>query len=240
MLTYEFLKAKPKELLSATGLTVAEFEQLFSAFALAYQAKYQADTTVDGKPRQRKSGGGTKGKLQRLEDKLLFILVYQKTYPLQTMQGLHFNLSQSQTNHLIHRLAPVLQEALTQLAMKPERDGTTLAESETAQTQPADWQVDGSERRRQRPKDKDKQRDHYSGKKKSHTDKNLLVINPETNRVVYLSPTKPGKTHDKKLADQEGIVYPRGTTLAKDTGFQGYEPAGVITFQPKKSQEELS
>ena len=87
MLTYEFLKVKPKELLSATGLTVVEFEQLFSAFALAYQAKYQADTTVDGKPRQRKSGGGTKGKLQRLEDKLLFILVYQKTYPLQTMQG---------------------------------------------------------------------------------------------------------------------------------------------------------
>ena len=80
----------------------------------------------------------------------------------------------------------------------------------------------------------------YSGKKKSHTDKNLLVINPETNRVVYLSPTEPGKTHDKKLADQEDIAYPRGTTLAKDTGFQGYEPAGVITAQPKKSKEELS
>lgn len=240
MLTYEFLKTKPKELLSATGLTVVEFEQLLAAFASAYQARYQGDTTVDGRPRQRKPGGGKKGKLQRIEDKLLFILVYQKTYPLQTMHGLHFDLSQAQTNEWIHRLAPVLQEALAILGMKPERVASTLVESETVQAQPAAWQVDGSERRRQRPKDKDKQRDHYSGKKKSHTDKNLLIINQETKRIVYLSATEPGKTHDKKLADNEGIGYPRGTTLTKDTGFQGYEPDGVITSQPQKSQEGLS
>lgn len=240
MLTYEFLKTKPKELLSATGLTVVEFEQLLPAFTSAYQARYQGDTTVDGKPRQRKPGGGKKGKLQRIEDKLLFILVYQKTYPLQTMHGLHFDLSQAQTNEWIHRLAPVLQEALTILGMKPERVASTLTESETVQAQPAAWQVDGSERRRQRPKDKEKQRDHYSGKKKSHTDKNLLIINQETKRIVYLSSTEPGKTHDKKLADNEGIRYPRGTTLAKDTGFQGYEPDGVITSQPQKSQEGQS
>lgn len=235
MLTYETLKTKPKEFLSATGLRVEEFEQLLPAFDVAYQAMYQADKTVAGKPRKRQAGGGPKGKLQRIEDKLLFILVYQKTYPLQTMQGLHFELSQSQTNDWIHRLMPVLQVALAEMGMKPEREASALAESVTAQEQAADWLLDGSERRRQRPQDKQKQREHYSGKKKAHTDKNLLMVNGQSHQVLYLSRTEPGKTHDKKVADQEAITYLRGTTLSKDTGFQGYEPSGVATSQPKKA-----
>jgi hypothetical protein len=235
MLTYEMLKTKPKEFLSATGHTVAEFERLLPTFSQAYRMAYASDKTVAGQPRQRKVGGGAKGKLQQMADKLLFILVYQKTYPLQTMQGLHFGLSQSQTNEWIHRLLPVLQTALAELGMKPEREASALAESEVVAAEPADWLMDGSERRRQRPKDKEQQAEQYSGKKKAHTDKNLLIVNGQTKRVVYLSQTEPGKVHDKKVADNAGLTYPTGTTLGKDTGFQGYEPAGVATSQPKKA-----
>jgi len=46
-----------------------------------------------------------------MEDTLLFILVYEKTSPLQTRYGLHFNLSQPETNYWIHRLMPALQLA---------------------------------------------------------------------------------------------------------------------------------
>jgi DDE superfamily endonuclease len=240
MLTYEMLKTKPKEFLSATGQTVEEFERLLPAFSQEYQARYEADQTVAGLPRQRKVGGGAKGKLQRMEDKLLFTLVYQKTYPLQTMQGLHFEMSQSQANEWIHRLLPVLQGALAALGMKPERDAQALADNEQVAAEPADFLMDGSERRRQRPKDKEQQVEQYSGKKKAHTDKNVLIVNGQTDRVVYLSQTEPGRTHDKKVADNEGITYPTGTTLSKDTGFQGYEPAGVATSQPKKSREALN
>lgn len=54
--------------------------------------------------------------------------------------------------------------------------------------------------------------------------------------MSYLSPTYAGKTHDKKLADSEQIVYPPQTILHKDTGFQGYEPEVQETRQPKKSR----
>ena len=57
---------------------------------------------------------------------------------------------------------------------------------------------DGTERRRQRPKDDAQQKEHYSGKKQAPTDKNILVVNANTKQVVYVSPTVPGKTHDKK------------------------------------------
>jgi hypothetical protein len=70
--------------------------------------------------------------------------------------------------------------------------------------------------------------------KKAHTDKNLVLVNVHTRQVAYLSPTQVGKKHDKKQADEAAIVYPVNATLGKDTGFQGYDPAQVMTWQPKK------
>ncbi len=94
--------------------------------------------------------------------------------------------------------------------------------------------IDGTERRRQRPQDAEDQKPHYSGKKKTHTDKNLVVVNEVTHQIVYLGPTLPGSVHDKKAADRAGIEYPALATLDKDSGFQGYDPPGVLTCQPKK------
>lgn len=78
MLTYNELKKKPKDFLSATGHTLEEFERLLSEFSQCYGTKY-SQLTVEGKLRQRQSGGGRKDTLGLMADKLLFILVYQKT-----------------------------------------------------------------------------------------------------------------------------------------------------------------
>jgi DDE superfamily endonuclease/Helix-turn-helix of DDE superfamily endonuclease len=237
MLTYVELKDRPREFLAATGLKQNEFERLLPEFTKAYTDKYQPNKTYDGKPRKRQRGGGMKGRLEAMEDKLLFILVYEKTYQLQVMHGLQFGMSQAQANYWIHHLLPVLRDALARLKLTPERDATKLATSEQMMAAAPDVLIDGTERRIQRPQDAVKQGDNYSGKKKAHTNKNLLLVNQHTNRIVYLGPTSVGKTHDKKMADQEGLTYPPGATLTKDTGFQGYEPLGVITYQPKKSQK---
>ena len=111
MLTYITLQDRPREFLAATGLTHAEFVRLLPAFTAAYAALYPSDQTWQGKVRQRQVGGGAKGVLPQMADKLLFLLVYQKTNPLQTMHGLQFGLSQPQTNYWIHHLLPVLQRA---------------------------------------------------------------------------------------------------------------------------------
>lgn len=237
MLTYSTLQARPREFLAATGLTHTEFARLLPAFAAASAVLYPPDKTWDGKVRQRQVGGGAKGGLPQTEDKLLFILVYQKTNPLQTMHGLQFALSQPQTNYWIHHLLPVLQHALADLNMAPERDASRVATSDLTLEGAPHLAIDGTERRRQRPQDAIAQKEHYSGKKKAHTDKNLLLVNENTRKVAYLGPTIAGKTHDKKAADAAQIAYPTNATLDKDTGFQGYEPQGVLTAQPKKSRK---
>src|SRR5437660_3253510 len=103
MLSYNKLQDRPREFVAATGGTLAEFEQVLPAFQAAYDQKYPPDRTLEGQARQRRAGAGAKGKLPRLADKFLCILVSQKTHPVQTMHGLHCNLSQSQTTYWPHR-----------------------------------------------------------------------------------------------------------------------------------------
>ena len=65
--------------------------------------------------------------------------------------------------------------------------------------------VDGTERPICRPKDKDKQKENYSGKKKRHTSKNLAAV-AKDKRILVLTPSTKGKTHDKKIHDHEDII----------------------------------
>jgi hypothetical protein len=87
MLNYAKLKDKPREFLAATGLTLAAFTCLLPAFQSAYEHQYPPELTYEGKTRQRSAGGGATGTLATFADKLLFILVYQKTNPLQGIHG---------------------------------------------------------------------------------------------------------------------------------------------------------
>src|SRR5215203_7469430 len=234
MLRYVELKEKPKEFLAATGLTDEEFQALLPTFEKCYQLSTKPKAKATKKKKQRAVGGGRKGNLPTIGDKLLFILIYQKTAQLQTLQGLQFGLSQPQANYWIHRLVPVLQQSLSDLGMKPERAGKNVASLIEAGEGGANLSLDATERTLNRPVDGRKQAEKYSGKKKTHTDKNLLLVNENTGKVVYLSPTAEGKKHDKKLADEAKINYPPNASLTKDTGFQGYEPEAVLSAQPKK------
>jgi Helix-turn-helix of DDE superfamily endonuclease/DDE superfamily endonuclease len=234
MTTYEALQADRRQFLALTGLTRSEFQLLLTVFPQAYQQLYPTSQTAKGQPRRRSTGGGCKGRLEQPEDKLLFLLVYLKTYPLQAVMGELFDLSQPQVNYWIHRLLPVLQAALDHLGVRPERDPGHFAQSQpSAEVEPR-LIIDGTERRRQRPKNPEKQALHYSGRKKKHCDKNVVIVNARRKRIDYLSQTYPGKAHEKTIADGEGISYPPAAVLYKDTGFQGYEPAVKKTCQPKK------
>jgi hypothetical protein len=166
MLTYEELKKSPRRFLSMTSLKVEEFDILLPFFAEEYEATLSETHTRVGQARRRKAGGGNKPRLATMEDKLLFILVYKKTYPLQTAQGLLFGMGQSQANEWIHRLSPILESALVRSGHMPERDGQAFEQSGSRGDAPTDLSIDGTERRKQRPKDPEKQKQAYSGKKR--------------------------------------------------------------------------
>jgi DDE superfamily endonuclease/Helix-turn-helix of DDE superfamily endonuclease len=233
-LTYARIKDTPKKLLALTGLTRTEFDDLLAAFTIASQP--DPAVTQQGHRRQRKAGGGRKATLPLTEDRLWFILVYLKTDPLQEIMAELFDLDVSNVNEWMHRLLPLVRDALDELGVLPERDAQAVAPAQAQRPTGQTVILDGTERRRQRPPNPEKQVLHYSGKKKAHTDKNLVITERKTTRVTYLSQTYPGIAHDKKIADHEQIHYLPKTTRYQYTGFQGYQPADVRVRQPKKSR----
>ncbi len=64
--------------------------------------------------------------------------------------------------------------------------------------------------------------------------KNIVISDARSKKVIYLSGTYEGKKHDRKIPDEENPVFPGGSTLFKDTGFQGYEPGNTVGHQPEK------
>ena len=96
---------------------------------------------------------------------------------------------------------------------------------------------DGTQRRIQRPKDQDEQKSHYSGKKKCHTVKNVLLVDKELT-IQFLSPTLPGTVHDKRVVDATPSPLPQGSHLLQDLGFLGFTLEGVIIEMPTKKPKK--
>ena len=239
-ITHDDIKDDPALFRAFTGLDVAEFEELLVAFQEAWNKWWEKNFVVD-KERQRKPGGGRKETLDTIEGKLLFIQFYFKTYPLQEVIAFLFGMNQSQACEWIHRLSEVLKMALGRMGHLPERD-PEKAEAALADDPENIFAIDGAERRRQRPKDNERQKECDSGKKKTHTIKNNVVVTIKGRKVKYLSGTYGGRKHDKKICDEEGHAFPEGSVLYQDTGYQGYAPEGVDVKQPKRKPrgKELS
>ena len=95
--------------------------------------------------------------------------------------------------------------------------------------------VDAVERLRQRPSKKKAQRRAYSGKKKAHTRKSV-IISDNKRQVLVVTKQKSGRRHDKRLADKEDIFQklPKDVAAWADTAFVGEEKAHANLHIPKK------
>jgi hypothetical protein len=242
MLTFDEIKNRPTELLALTSLTLSEFIILLAAFRTAWDYDFRMHT-AKGKVRDRRGGSGVFSKhLATVEDKLLFILYFDKLNPIQTALAIQFGMTQPKANKWIHRLLPILREAEAQLNVLPTRIGAEVAKHPFALegvkpgARPS-LSIDGTDRPIQRSGDDATQELHYSGKQKTHTDKNIVVVNQLTKKIVFLGKTEPGSVHDKKMIDQDAIKYPPETDLFQDTGFQGYKPENAKVHQPKKNRK---
>lgn len=111
MVTYANVREDAQLLHALTGLTTDEFDGLLADFEEAYEADFQRREAARTKPRIRRRGGGRKGQLVELADKLLFITIYENWHPIQTLQARLFGFSQPQANYWIHRLEPILNDA---------------------------------------------------------------------------------------------------------------------------------
>ena len=127
-LRFSDLQSRPTEFLDLTSVTLDEFQPLVLPFEAAFQAR-MARWRFEGKPRTTRRFAVYKTcPLPTPEDRLLFLLVYLKTYTLQVVQGRLFGMVQSKANQWIHVLLPALLSALRTLGDAPARSLTALAQ----------------------------------------------------------------------------------------------------------------
>jgi Helix-turn-helix of DDE superfamily endonuclease len=127
-LRFTELQSRSMEFLDFTSLTLDEFQQLVPPFEAAFHARMAA-WRLDGKPRTARRFTVYKNcPLPAPEDRLLFILVYLKTYTLQVVHGRLFGMVQGKAHQWIHVLLPVLLAALRTLGDAPARSLSALAQ----------------------------------------------------------------------------------------------------------------
>ena len=101
-----------RQMKALTGLSQAQFDHLLPVFSDLYQATQQQtyEKGIASGTRRRQPGGGSKGKLPTMAEKLQFVLSYDKTYP--TFDGLatQCEMARSKANEHLHKLSPMLYD----------------------------------------------------------------------------------------------------------------------------------
>lgn len=239
----ERLKRVPKQFRRLTGLTPEKFDEILIQIKPLYDI--WNEKRLNRKERKRKIGGGMKHGLP-LEDRFLMLLIYARTYTTHIFLGFLFGIDDSNVSRNINPLHPLL----AQIFRIPERKIQITNDEVT------ELFFDGTEQPTNRPGPGKHQKNWYSGKKKKHTIKHQLVVAKKNSisgekrrtRIVAVSKTFPGKTHDKTIYDESRMIKPPDILGTADSGYQGTTlniptkkpKGGKLTKKQRKTNRALS
>jgi hypothetical protein len=239
-LSYTEVVKRPVLFQRLTGLKRKEFEALIEPFATHYDQQVIQPRLINP-GRQRAAGGGQKGALPEVTDKLLFILVDTRIYPLLFIQGMFFGLAESKACKWVGILLPVLDAAMGEMHVRPKRAKGRSLEAimeDFPELKELGVLTDGTERPIRRPKDEEKQKNHYSGKKKRHTSKHVTITHPKTQHILAVSEEASGTKHDKKIIDEAELSCTTTIAVRADSGFQGLSIGSAEIITPYKRKRK--
>jgi hypothetical protein len=226
---YHNLRSERK-IKAATGLNSREFATLLSHFREHYRPKQKNPHTDFRAPVLTDPG-----------EALFLFLHYYKAYPTLENMALYFDIDvRTVCNYLEYIKAPLLASLreLGCMAMGPFRDQSKFDEAFAGVE---DLVVDCTEIPVQRPSDNDFQGFVYSGKKKAHTIK-VLVVATLLGQILYSGLWWNGRSADVTVFRQElGKFDMGGRRLHMDLGFYGTEGEiinGLAIIPPKKEKKK--
>ena len=246
---YNKLARNPKLFLSFTGMHLHTFQELLPQFEQAYiklEIQRKKRLVRTGRKRKRAAGAG-KPFSNDLTNRLLMLLIYYRLYLTQDFMTILFKAS---NKSLICRSIKHIRPVVEAVVPTPERclkRLLSLAKSEHQRRQKRistieefrqsypelSFIIDGVEQPKRKPKNKEKRKSDYSGKKKRHTRKQIVTATP-SGIIVDQSPSVGGRTHDfQAFKDDQAL---RGVfkefkavraSLYGDSGFQGMAEMGL-------------
>jgi IS5 family transposase len=239
MIAYEKLTKKPHAFKSIVGTTLEEFDELYQkVIPLWIEAE---EKRLDRPDRQRVIGGGRKYRLE-LRERVLMTVVWLRLYLSTEALGFFFDVDKATVSRNTRRILPILRQ-LGDASLgwpEPPKRGEGKSVEQALRDYPDLLAiVDATEQAVRRPTDNDKQKAHYSGKKKRHTRKVQITVN-ERGEIRDVSPSTPGAVHDLEHFRQSGVAkrVPKKVTVGGDAGYQGLhqELPDHSVFVPHKAR----
>jgi hypothetical protein len=223
----------PRSWKSSIGMSEADFKTLAVSFELSYKNIYSTSQISKD------------CKLNSYEKRLFYILYYLKNYPTVDILGLCFGLNRGQAHTYIKQFMIVLKGCLKELKVLPLQDFKGRHEFDELFSDADEIFIDATELRVERPQNAEKQKDRWSGKKKTHTIKSTIICT-KTRYIKYVSKTKKGTISDFKLLKEnlsKSYWLNKGKKIWVDSGYQGakdyFRGADIeIPYKkPRKSKE---
>ncbi|WP_410541769.1 transposase family protein [Wolbachia endosymbiont (group A) of Aleiodes leptofemur] len=199
-----------------TGLKIEEFEKVVEKVRPEWE-----------KVQEQKKCHGRTSRLPVLEDKILCIILYYRTYITHRFLSYLFNLHNSNICRLLKKMEPLLAKKISikkDRTMTPERILKILA--------------DVTEQPIQRPKDRKKRKLSYSGKKRLNTMKTEIIIRDD-GQILSVSKSHRGRIHDFKIRKQEKML-PKENIKYADSGYQGWQKLQSNVVIPYKKYRKKS
>lgn len=232
---YLYLSQHPSVFLKMTGLHIPEFDELVRAVRPAFIEAEAA--RLQRAKRQREIGGGRESELDA-RNQILLTVIWLRLYPTHEVLGYLFGVSDSTVSRVIQRLLPLLEQAGrdTMRLPDPGRKRRRSLPELLRDTPELAVVIDSFEQKVQRPKTKEERDGWYSHKKRSHTTKSQIAVDEETGRIVAVSTSVTGRTHDLTLLKQSRLLerLPTGVGALGDLGYQGIRDLHPLTACPRK------
>lgn len=221
-LNYVHLSKHPSVFVTMTGLHIDEFDALADEILPLHA---QAERRRLHRPKRKRAigAGHPFGLVPR--DQLLLTLVWLRHYPINTVLGYLFEVSESSARRAVLSMLPLLEQT--------GRDSMRLPQPSKRHRRSFDALlndlpellvvVDSFEQRVQRPVSPTEAHGYYSGKKKQHTLKSQLAVDQRTGEVCDVSASVGGPTADISLLAQSELLarLPAGVGSMGDLAYVG-------------------
>jgi DDE superfamily endonuclease len=246
LLSYERLSRKPILFKSFTGLTVQEFDGIYEEIAKRYD-KHEIQRLSKRNNRERSIGAGRHFKLD-VKNRFLMLLIYYRLYITYTLAGFLFDLDQSNIYRDIQKIESLIRDCVP-IPQKIYNITKRLRTPEEVEKYFPGFLAftDCTEQQIPRPVDKRRRKAYYSGKKKTHTVKNQLMVN-NRGYILHKVGYKKGRKHDYDIYKKNHPVTPKEVVNVVDLGYLGVEkdfPEQISALPSKRkrnqdlSQEEI-
>ncbi len=170
---------------------------------------------------RKKKAHGRMSHLRTLEDKILCVVIYHRTYITHRSLGYLLNLHNANICRLMKKIEPILAKKISiskDRSLTPEKIMRILG--------------DVTEQEINRPKYSKKRKKSYSSKKKTNAMKTEIIIE-DTGKILSVSKSIGGRVHDFKIRKREKFL-PQNSIKYADSGYQGWQKIQANVILPYK------